>query len=267
MTIVYKSTNIINNHAYVGKTTESLAKRKGKHISDMYRGGQCAFHAALRKYGECNFKWKILQTCNDGTIDMNIQEQYWISYFDTFNDGYNMTAGGLGKTGYVPTESSIEKHIKSLSKIMANGKTIAKNAASKRRTTLLLKDPNSFKIIGQKSGCTQKRNNKLYKRKPPNFKYTKILLFDSNGVIVDSFLHSQLNTLHDKYPIRMIQWCLDNKKPMYTNRVSKQEHLNFRGWYACYEDKQYCDINTYFKNIRSQKVHTYYERYIIIQIN
>jgi hypothetical protein len=56
-------------------------------------------------------------------------------------------------------------------------------------------------------------------------------------------LYIDLKTLKEKYPVRMIQWCLENKKPMYLyNNPKKEEYFKYIGWYACYEDKGFCKI-------------------------
>lgn len=49
---------------------------------------------ALSKYGIDNFIFEILEECN--SKDLNKQEIYWISYYDTYKNGYNMTLGGDG---------------------------------------------------------------------------------------------------------------------------------------------------------------------------
>jgi len=52
------------------------------------------FYRAIRKYGENNFYIELLETT---TIDnLNEREKYWISYYNSYKNGYNSTLGGDG---------------------------------------------------------------------------------------------------------------------------------------------------------------------------
>lgn len=65
-------------------------KEKNQHLKSK---DNHAFHQALRKYGEENFEWIILEECDDTLL--NEREIYWIKEKDTYNNGYNETRGGL----------------------------------------------------------------------------------------------------------------------------------------------------------------------------
>ena len=54
-------------------------------------------YRAMRKYGVEHFKHEVVEECDDTLLDE--REKYWISYFDSYNNGYNQTLGGQG----VPT--------------------------------------------------------------------------------------------------------------------------------------------------------------------
>ena len=49
-------------------------------------------YQAIRKYGLENFSFEILELCSEK--DLNKKEQYWIQYYNSFNNGYNATEGG-----------------------------------------------------------------------------------------------------------------------------------------------------------------------------
>lgn len=97
--IIYKVTNIVNNKIYIGKTIHSLNTRMLGHINKskkkLFSGS--LFYKALRKYGETNFKWEIIDTC-DNEIDLNKKEIYYIKLYNSTNHdiGYNIHAGGNG---------------------------------------------------------------------------------------------------------------------------------------------------------------------------
>jgi group I intron endonuclease len=92
--VIYCATNIINNKKYIGQTIRNLDKRKQEHISQSYNGGNLAIHQAIRKYGEDNFKWHIIDNANSQE-ELDDKEKFWINYYDTYNSsGYNMALGG-----------------------------------------------------------------------------------------------------------------------------------------------------------------------------
>jgi group I intron endonuclease len=51
-----------------------------------------AIYSAMQKYGIDAFSWQIIEECSKD--DLEIREQHWIAVFDTFRNGYNLTAGG-----------------------------------------------------------------------------------------------------------------------------------------------------------------------------
>ena len=50
----------------------------------------------MRKYGIENFKIEEIEKCKDE--DLNSREKYWISYYNSYHNGYNSTEGGDGRT-------------------------------------------------------------------------------------------------------------------------------------------------------------------------
>ena len=94
---IYKHTCNINNKSYIGKTKRDIDTRFNEHIRRSLREDTrlSHFEYALRKYGEDNFTSELLQDNIKDEI-ANDREIYWIEYYDTFNNGYNMTKGGDG---------------------------------------------------------------------------------------------------------------------------------------------------------------------------
>lgn len=86
---IYCYTNTINDKRYIGQTKDV---KKRCHPSN-YKGCQ-KFYAAIQKYGYDNFLFTIIE---DGlTLDeANEREEYYISLFDTIENGYNLRSGGL----------------------------------------------------------------------------------------------------------------------------------------------------------------------------
>lgn len=107
--IIYKATNKINGKAYVGQTVFSLKIRRARHINQtLNKQDNMYFHNALRKYGIKKFDWKILQKC-DTIEELNRLEIHYIKLYDTFNNGYNLTKGGNGSVGCIPSIETRQK--------------------------------------------------------------------------------------------------------------------------------------------------------------
>ena len=89
MGVIYKATCSITGKSYIGQTVRTLETRQKEHLKakDDY-----AFHRALRKHKPESFVWSILENCDDATL--GDKEKYWISFYDTFRNGYNETEGG-----------------------------------------------------------------------------------------------------------------------------------------------------------------------------
>ena len=95
MGIIYVIKNDINNKPYVGKTVTTLANR-WLHHKDDYQKYDWHLYRAMRKYGIEHFWIEQIEECDDSIIDE--REIYWINQLDSYNNGYNMTIGGEGRT-------------------------------------------------------------------------------------------------------------------------------------------------------------------------
>ena len=102
---IYLHRNKINGKSYVGQTVhqDNLEKRtytdgsgyKGKNKN----GNDSKFWRAIQKYGWDNFEHIILEKDIPTLKLANEKEQYWINYYDSYNNGYNSTLGGDGAKG------------------------------------------------------------------------------------------------------------------------------------------------------------------------
>ena len=96
MGYIYKITNDINDKVYIGKTEFDIEKRFQEHCRDALkdRNEKRPLYNAMNKYGIEHFKIEEIEQCND----IENREKYWIEYYDSYNNGYNATLGGDGKT-------------------------------------------------------------------------------------------------------------------------------------------------------------------------
>ena len=94
---IYKITNDINSKIYIGKTISSLEKRFKEHCRDAFNEtrNNRPLYKAIRKYGVDYFHIELVETA---PIEMlSEREVYWISFYNTYKNGYNATVGGDGK--------------------------------------------------------------------------------------------------------------------------------------------------------------------------
>jgi len=113
--IVYKATNKINGKSYIGQTTQFLCRRIADHVSKSLNDKDAYyFHKAIKKHGKDSFVWTIIGE-SVSREDLNNLEIEMIKKYDTFNNGYNLTLGGEGASGYKLTEEVKDKISKTLS--------------------------------------------------------------------------------------------------------------------------------------------------------
>lgn len=104
---IYKVTNLINNKVYIGQTIQTVQNRWYRHCG---KSGisqaelNTHFKRAILKYGKDNFKIETIEDCDSSLL--NEREKYYISYFDSYNNGYNSTLGG--RDGFKPYKTNDE---------------------------------------------------------------------------------------------------------------------------------------------------------------
>ena len=93
MGYIYKTTNLINNKKYIGKSNGNKPN---------YLGSGILLKQAIRKYGKSNFKKEILYT-SDSEEDLRIMEKHYIELENAVENSnyYNLHDGGQGgDTGF-----------------------------------------------------------------------------------------------------------------------------------------------------------------------
>ena len=84
---IYKITNKINNHCYVGQS-RNIDKRWKNHIYHDTNKNEYPLYRAFKKYGLDNFNFEILEECL--VEELNKKEQY---YINKYQPEYNQTIG------------------------------------------------------------------------------------------------------------------------------------------------------------------------------
>ena len=85
---IYKITNNINGKVYIGQTNNP--KRRFQEHKNKGYGEAKILYYAFDKYGIENFSFETIEEVKN----YNEREKYWIKYYDSFENGYNLTEGG-----------------------------------------------------------------------------------------------------------------------------------------------------------------------------
>lgn len=98
-----------NGKSYIGLTND-LRRRMIEHLGkDIREHPELVLSKAILKHSIVNIK--LLEEIDGNDREkLKEREKYWIAYFDTYNNGYNMTEGGDGlKSGIYNPSASLNK--------------------------------------------------------------------------------------------------------------------------------------------------------------
>ena len=99
--VIYCYHCIFNGKKYIGKSI-NIFKRKTKHKNNAENGLITKFYTAVRKYGWEGFIFGIIDEYDETLL--NEKEIFYISKYNSLNEGYNMTEGGDGGAIWIPSE-------------------------------------------------------------------------------------------------------------------------------------------------------------------
>lgn len=113
---IYMVTCSETNKVYIGQVTHEYHRRFNRHIRTAFKTKKrikdCKFYRAIRKYGKDSFSVECLekkpfQNLVECVKWLDEREKYWISFYDSYKNGYNSTSGG--RSGYEFTEEILYK--------------------------------------------------------------------------------------------------------------------------------------------------------------
>lgn len=110
MAVIYRITNMENNHYYIG-SAESFARREWSHKYELRKGTHKnpRLQAAWNKYGEEMFVFEILETVPEGVAAFEVENKYLAECVGK-PDCYNINTDAIGmRTGIKMTEESKQK--------------------------------------------------------------------------------------------------------------------------------------------------------------
>lgn len=129
MKYIYKIENLINHKVYIGQTNNPK-RRFSEHRAKGYEiNSNKVLYYAFDKYGIENFEFSIIEE----TENPNEREKYWIQYYNSFENGYNMTEGGDTPPVHFETEhpqcSHLIEEIELVKKLLKDTKLSTKEIA------------------------------------------------------------------------------------------------------------------------------------------
>ena len=105
--LIYRVTNTVNGKVYIGKWSHPTVDHRWRlHKSAAKSGSPYYFHRAIRKYGPDIFKVEVIDRAMTAE-ELSEKEKFYIASYQSNSPekGYNMTLGGEGHNGYVPSEA------------------------------------------------------------------------------------------------------------------------------------------------------------------
>ena len=109
---IYCIENLVNGKRYVGQSVD-IGKRWDSHRYELNKNNHHNqyLQRSWNKYGEKSFEFTLLEQCDKSLLDL--KESYWVEYYDSFNNGYNMTEGGeANPMSYACLRKKVSKGIK-----------------------------------------------------------------------------------------------------------------------------------------------------------
>jgi len=191
-----------------------MKKRKAVHETNARKGDGYYLHRAMRKYGLENFEWSVLKTSKSDKRLYELEKQFIIELETRSPKGYNLSDGGEGNPGWVPSEEWREKKrqeqtgrkLSDSTKEKLRQANLGKKITEETRAKLKLRKPQRKgavlsqetkdkiskskmgKKIGPRSEETKKRMSDSHKGKKLSLEHRKKIsrsMLESNHVVSD----------------------------------------------------------------------------------
>lgn len=113
MGYIYKIINVKNQKIYVGQTTKQrptdrFSQHKYLASHPQQEKNISYLHRAMNQNGVDNFKFEIIEQVDNTLLDE--REKYWIKQYNSLApNGYNLTSGGEGTTGFSRPQSQEQR--------------------------------------------------------------------------------------------------------------------------------------------------------------
>ena len=189
--IIYGWCNIKNEKWYIGQTVDEEGRFKRHIYNAINKKDNTHFHRAIRKYGLENFVYCILEE-NILRDNLNMKEQEWIEYYDSFHSGYNLTLGGGGIKGKSSgmkgkpawNKGKIDIYSEETKKKMSEShkgiKNYNYNKPRTEETRKKISNANKSRVVTKE---TRKKNSESHKKKVNKYNLNGSYLQTYNSII------------------------------------------------------------------------------------
>jgi group I intron endonuclease len=209
MGIIYCIHNLSTGKKYIGQTVEKMQRRVTRHFRTI---NETKISRAIQKYSKYDFVYGIVEEVEDRDL-LDEREQYWIKFYNTVENGFNIKEGGKCARGYKQSESSIEKRRQKLI-----GKCLTeehKQKISKAHKGKVLSKETIDRMIAYRTGrnLTESCKEKISKSHSKNTYELKNI----NGTIL--------------IIKNLAKFCRDNNlSQSYFSRILKCKRKSYKGW-------------------------------------
>ena len=156
MITIYKHTCNSNNKSYIGLTKHTVEKRLKQHSKNT---ANLPFPNAIRKYGLDDFETIVLYEC-DTYVEAFTIEKYYISFYDSYQNGYNATSGGEGVNPEVIMGNKNPAKQPGVGKKISKAISGKKNGMYDKTHTLAARKAISDSMLGEKHQYFGKQRDK-----------------------------------------------------------------------------------------------------------
>ena len=255
---IYKITNKVNNKAYIGQSID-IHQRWNKHKSNSFNENSESYNStigyAIRKYGVTNFAFEIIEKCCVELLDE--REIHWISYYDTYHNGYNETLGGqsgrkepdertigimhdLANTQltFLKISQKWDVSVKTVDSINAgrtwysNERTypIRKTKLQQKKNTKNTKKTIYFcPLCGKEMACGAKLCLECYNKE----RASRIPLKDKLLYLILRYPLTQIAKMYNVSSKSVEKWCKKYNLPYKQNQIKKlRDEYNVGEWYG-----------------------------------
>lgn len=133
---IYQIKQISTGKMYIGQTSQSFKRRYWMHQYHLRHNvhDNRYLQAAWNKYGEDDFVFGVIEVCKRDKSFILEREVYYIGLYDTFKSGFNLTSGGEGAPGVIPTPEARRK-IGEVNRLNMLGKKHTEETKAKMRAS------------------------------------------------------------------------------------------------------------------------------------